>query len=51
MARATAAVSGLVAARTLTTQMISSAVCALRMLAHLAAAAWLTVIAKAAGLG
>ncbi len=50
MARATAAVSGPVAARTLTTQ-ISSAVCALRMLAHLAAAAWLTVIAKAAGLG
>jgi hypothetical protein len=49
MARATAAASDPVAAGTLTTRIISSAVCALRMLAFLADAAWLAMTANAAG--
>jgi hypothetical protein len=40
-----------VAAGTLTTQMISSAVCALRMLASRLAAAWLAAAANVAGSG
>ena len=47
MARATAAASGAVPVGTLTMQVISSAVCALRMLAFLADAAWLAVTANA----
>jgi integrase/recombinase XerD len=48
-ASATATACGLVAAGTLTTQMISSAVCALRMLASRPAAAWLAAAANVAG--
>jgi hypothetical protein len=49
MASATATACGPVAVVTLTTQMISSAVCALRMLACLPAAARLAAAANAAG--
>jgi hypothetical protein len=47
--QATATACGPVAAGTLTTQMISSAVCALRMLACLPAAALLAAAANVAG--
>ena len=50
-ARATAVASGPVAAGLLTTQMISSVVCALLMLAVLAAAAWLAVTVNTVGSG
>jgi hypothetical protein len=50
-ARATAAASGPVTPGTVTTQMISSAVCALTVLAFLAAAAPLAITANTAGFG
>jgi hypothetical protein len=49
MASATATACDTVTAATVTTQMISSAVCALRMLAFLFAAAWLAAAVNAAG--
>jgi hypothetical protein len=50
-ARATATAAGQSGAATQTTQMISSAVCALTTLAFLLEAAWLAATANAAGSG
>jgi hypothetical protein len=50
-ARATTTAEGRSAAATLTTQMISSAVCALTTLAFLLEAVWLAATANAAGWG